>query len=135
MYTASKILRWYSERTRLSTVKSSSLYTCLHLSLSHRCFAIADCCSSEVSYPEIVLRKYIVPNPPYRILFIGPRRCPVMIRLPWLGVKPSKYLEKKTRDAVRNAYYAAIARVISVYTTSCAFKFCKDRLPIRANDE
>ena len=75
-------------------------------------------------YPKVVLRKYIVPNPPYRIPFIGPRRCPVMIRLP----KPSKYFEKKTRDAVRNAYYAA--RVISVYTTSCAFKLCKDRLPI-----
>ena len=51
-----------------------------------------------------------------------------MIRLPWLGVKPSKYLEKKTRDAVRNAYYAA--RVISVYTTSCAFKLREDHLPI-----
>ena len=39
-------------------------------------------------YPEVVLRKYIVSEPHYRIPFIGPLRCPVTIRLPWLGVKP-----------------------------------------------
>ena len=55
-----------------------------------------------------------------------PSRCPVFIRLPWIGRKASHF-EKLIRAAVDNTYYAT--KVQFVYTTSRAFRLPKDVLP------
>ena len=78
-------------------------------------------------YPENVLEKHVTKQPPSRDPFIGPSRCPVFIRLPWLGSTPAGLLEGKIKKAVRVAYFAA--RVQFVYSTARAFRLPKDRLP------
>ena len=75
-------------------------------------------------YPGYILEKLITRNTPVRA--IGPQRCPVVIRLPWLGDQTNN-LVKKINDAVRIAYYAV--KVRAVFKTTHAFSLPKDRLP------
>ena len=77
-------------------------------------------------YPGNVLDKYITATPQTMDRFIGPSRCPVTIRLPWMGNKAGLF-EKKIRDAVRGAYFAT--KLYFVYSTARAFGRVKDRLP------
>ena len=78
-------------------------------------------------YPESIIERNITSQPYTRPAFIGPSRCPAFIRLPWLGTRPAMLLEKKIKEAVRTAYFAA--KVLFVYTTTRAFRLPKDRLP------
>ena len=77
-------------------------------------------------YPENVIEKNITSYDYVHRTFIGPDRCPVYIRLPWLGSRPAALLEKKIKDSVRVAYYAA--KICFVYNTTRAFRLLKDRL-------
>ena len=78
-------------------------------------------------YPGHVLDKHLTLCPSNSAPpFIGPKRCPIFIRLPWIGPL-SGVFEKRISDAVRLAYYAVQVRV--AYRTSRAFSLPKDRLP------
>ena len=77
-------------------------------------------------YPGHVLEKYLIPNALPDTPFIGPKRCPVIIRLPWLGSRSANF-EQKISKAVRQAYFAVEVRMI--YQTSRAFSLPKDVLP------
>ena len=77
-------------------------------------------------YPGHVLDKYLQLSPPSSPSFIGPERCPVIIRLPWVG-SISTHLERKIRTSVRLAYFSV--QVYAVYHTSRAFVLPKDKLP------
>ena len=76
-------------------------------------------------YPGHVLEKYMLTCQD-REKFIGPKCCPVIIHLPWIG-KQSEVLERKVNDAVRIARFALKACV--VYSKSRAFSLPKDVLP------
>ena len=76
-------------------------------------------------YPGSVLEK-MVSNKQHERL-IGPRKCPIVIHLPWLGHNTATRFEKKIVAAVRCAYYAA--KVQFAYSTRRAFTLPKDRLP------
>ena len=75
-------------------------------------------------YPGQVLDRLITRNVPARK--IGPKLCPIVIRLPWLGGR-TENLVQRTNHAVRLAYYAA--KVRAIYQTNHAFRLPKDKLP------
>ena len=77
-------------------------------------------------YPGHVLDKYVTPIIPVPDPFIGPKRCRVIIQLPWIGPQ-TQQLVKETNDAVRIAYFAVHVR--AVYRTARAFPLPKDKLP------
>ena len=77
-------------------------------------------------YPGYILDQHLVTVAPRR-QFIGPRLCPLIIRLPWFGDR-SDMLVRKIDKAVRTAYFAATVR--AVFSTAKAFALPKDRLPI-----
>ena len=77
-------------------------------------------------YPGHVLDRYLTLNAPTRDRYIGPRPCPIFIRLPWIGAK-SEQFQKRTNDTIRLAYFAVEVRV--VYSTTRAFSLPKDELP------
>ena len=78
-------------------------------------------------YPGHVLQKWVTSSPPSRR--IGPRLCPLVVRLQWLGNQTDK-IARRMNDAVRLAYYAANVRV--VYHTTRAFSLPKERIPTHA---
>ena len=77
-------------------------------------------------YPGNILDRHITTVEATSKKFIGPSRCPIFIRLPWLGASADSF-ERKISKAIRRAYYAV--KVQFVYTTCRAFKLTKDRLP------
>ena len=77
-------------------------------------------------YPGHVLDQVVTPTNTARDRIVGPRPCPILIRLPWIGKKSGELL-KRTNTAVRLAYFAV--EVHAVYSTSRAFSLPKDVLP------
>ena len=71
-----------------------------------------------------LLDKWITPDGTERR--IGPRLCPLIVRLPWLGRGMEK-LVRRINDAVRLAYFAS--EVHAVYKTVRAFNLPKERIP------
>ena len=75
-------------------------------------------------YPGHVLDKWVTQDPPQRR--VGPRPCPLTLRVPWLGRKTERLI-KRANDAVRLAYPAGEVR--AVYSTNRAFRLPKEGLP------
>ena len=70
------------------------------------------------------IKRTLTPGPPK----FGPRRCPIYLRLPWIGTCASKGFERQVQRAVRQAYYACELHV--VFTSRHMFRSTiKDRLP------
>ena len=78
-------------------------------------------------YPGHVLDRLITLNPRER--FIGPKRCPLIVRLPWLG-DVADSLVRKANDAVGRAYFSGEVR--AAYNTNRSFNLPKDRIPAQA---
>ena len=82
-------------------------------------------------YPGHVLDKHITPLPRSNATaFIGPRPCPVILQLPWIGHK-SELFHQKANAAVRIAYFSV--KVRTVFKTSKMFSLPKDVLPTLSN--
>ena len=77
-------------------------------------------------YPDNILDRHITTVEATSKKFIGPSRCPIFIRLPWLGANADSF-ERKISKAIRLAYY--VAKVQFVYTCR-AFRLTKDRLSL-----
>ena len=105
--------------------------------LTHRIIRI--CSPSVVDYELGALRSIFLRNGyPGHILDrlitrkvseirrFGPKPCPLVIRLPWLGNKTDRMV-KRINDAVRLAYFAT--EVCAAFKTTRAFSLPKDRLP------
>ena len=75
-------------------------------------------------YPGHILDKWVTQDPPQRR--VGPRPCPLTLRVPWLGRKTERLI-KRANDAVRLAYSAGEVR--AVYSTNRAFRLPKEGLP------
>ena len=63
-------------------------------------------------------------------LFFGPRPCPVILQLPWIGHK-SELFHQKANAAVHIAYFSV--KVRTVFKTSKMFSLPKDVLPNLSN--
>ena len=62
------------------------------------------------------------------ITSFGPSKCPVYVRLPWIG-SPSQLIADKVSSSVTHCYNAA--RVRTIFTTWAAFRSIhKDVLPV-----
>lgn len=79
---------------------------------------------SKNGYPGHLLDKLITLDQRQRRF--GPKLCPLVIRLPWLG-RVTERLIRKANDAVRLAYFAGEVR--AVFNTNRAFSLPKERLP------
>ena len=81
-------------------------------------------------YPGFVLDKHlrICVDSPRK--FVGPKPCPVIIRLPWIGDAAATAFERRINNCVRLAYFAAQVR--PVFRTSRAFRLPKDVLPTQS---
>ena len=76
-------------------------------------------------YPGHILDPLITRNVS-EVRRFGPKPCPLVIRLPWLGNKTDRMV-KRINDAVRLAYFAT--EVCAAFKTTRAFSLPKDRLP------
>ena len=54
-------------------------------------------------------------KPFYALLKFGPERCPVYLRLPWLGSVSTRF-EKQVKSAVKQCFSAGETRI--VYSTN-----------------
>ena len=75
-------------------------------------------------YPGHILDRLITLDSPKRP--IGPKRCPLIIHLPWLG-RQTEQLVKRMNNAIRLTYFAG--EVCPVYHSSKSFGLPKDVLP------
>ena len=55
-----------------------------------------------------VIKRTLTPRPPK----FGPKRCPIYLRLPWIGTRASEGFERQVQRAVRQAYYACELPVV-----------------------
>ena len=78
-------------------------------------------------YPGQVLDKWVTTDQSQRR--IGPKLCPLILRVPWLG-KKTEDLIRRANKSIRLAYYAGEVR--AVYTTSVSFKLPKDVTPTQS---
>ena len=69
-------------------------------------------------YPGFVVDKVIKATLKPKTPFIGPRRCPVLLRLPWKGKSVSENLEKKVRRTVEPVF------------RTCEVRFCFTSKPM-----
>ena len=76
-------------------------------------------------YPGHILDRLITRNVS-EVRRFGPKPCPLVIRLPWLGNKTDRMV-KRINDAVHLAYFAT--GVCAAFKTTRAFSLPKDRLP------
>ena len=78
-------------------------------------------------YPVDLLTRLIKPGgDPQNKMDIGPKRCPIYLRLPWKG-QWSSSMARTIMSVVRSTYYAVSLNV--VYSTAHAFNLKKDVLP------
>ena len=110
---------------RWNSFSSSKRKTNLICTLTHRALAI---CSPEKLQPELDKIRFILLNNNYPDYIIqssisktitqfnkpshfGPKKCPVYLRLPWLGSILNKS-EKQIKSAIHNCFYAVEPRVV-----------------------
>ena len=79
-------------------------------------------------YPPSILRKYLKPNLVSNQRPYGPEKCPVVLRLPYIGPVSRKF-EQEIRLCVEPVYTAT--KLVFVYSTKRAFNLAKDVLPIQ----
>ena len=79
-------------------------------------------------YPPSILRKYLKPNLVSNQRPYGSEKCPVVLRLPYIGPVSRKF-EQEIRRCVEPVYTAT--KVVFVYSTKRAFNLAKDVLPIQ----
>ena len=81
-------------------------------------------------YPEHIINSFMSMTKKKKQFFalpkFGPEKCPVSLRLPWLG-PVSKRFEKQVTSAVKHCYPAVKPRVIynTIEDSSCCQKGCK----------
>lgn len=80
-------------------------------------------------YPGHIVDRYVTPTVSNPDHFIGPKPCPVILQLPWIG-KKSDLLQRKANNAVRLAYFAV--KVRAIFQTSKMFSLPKDALPTQS---
>ena len=79
-------------------------------------------------YPTFIVDRVIKATLNPRVPLIGPKRCPVFPRLPWIGNSASANFEKKIKRAVQPVFRTCEVRVC--FTSKPMFRPCvKDTIP------
>ena len=99
----------------ISTLVHRALVICSKSTLENELSNIRSILINNV-YPEAVINAVITKkiNQFHRLTQFGPKKCPVYLRLPWLGNVSLRY-EMQTKTAVKHCFFAV--ELCIVYTT------------------
>ena len=84
---------------------------------------------TENGYPKTFLVKLVNQTPTMeKTITFGPKRCPVVLRLPWVGAG-SPRVEKGVRNIVCSSYPYPCVKLYVIFGMTRAFSVKKDVLP------